>query len=491
MGVPNPDPAARSEADPRPSDTEPADSGRTSDVEPSLAGQTIAGRFRLLRLLGRGGMGEVHEAEQVELGRLVAVKIMHGRAAMNRTSITRIKREARSLASLSHPNIVQVLDAGEHNGWPYIAMELLHGEDLRTRLDRDGPLPVGEAITITSQILAGLDAVHAGGVVHRDVKPENIFLTKAADGTTFVKILDFGVSKLMAIDSSAGNLTESGTIVGSPAFMAPEQAIGSAGVDARTDLYSVGALLYTMLGGRPPFVAPTIPAVLLAIVEGRSEPLTNLRPGLPTALVQLIDRAMDKERGKRFRSAAEFTAALQAVAPTGVHVAELRQRRLGRRGLLALVGVVALLAAGAVAWSRSPDGSGSRARPAPPRPAIVETPRSEPPREPRPDRPPTPAPRRAKLRVQVQPARAAAAARVTLGDVVLSGLEGEVPTSDRPRALKVEAPSFVPFEMSLVVRGDVIVPVRLEPRPAGSARQGGDGDIWTGPMKIHKSDPFR
>jgi len=170
---------------------------------------------------------------------------------------------------------VQVLDAGEHNGWPYIAMELLQARTCGRGSNRDGPLPVGEAITISSQILAGLDAVHASGVVHRDVKPENIYLTKAADGSTLVKILDFGVSKLMAIDSSAGNLTESGTIVGSPAFMAPEQAIGSSGVDAAHDLYSVGALLYTMLAGRSPFVAPNIPAVLLAIVEGRFEPLGN------------------------------------------------------------------------------------------------------------------------------------------------------------------------------------------------------------------------
>jgi serine/threonine-protein kinase len=485
MGAPIPDPAARTEADARPGDAKAAEPRGSDAPAPSMAGQTIAGRFRLVRLIGRGGMGEVHEAEHIELARRVAVKIMHARAAMNRTSITRIKREARSLAALSHPNVVQVLDAGEHEGWPYIAMELLHGEDLRTRLDREGPLPVGEAIAITSQILAGLDAVHAAGVVHRDVKPENIFLTKAPDGTTFVKILDFGVSKLMAIDSSAGNLTESGTIVGSPAFMAPEQAIGSAGVDARTDLYSVGALLYTMLAGRAPFAAPNIPAVLLAIVEGRSEPLANVRPGLPTALLQLIERAMDKERGKRFKGAAEFSAALQAVAPTGVLVAEVRRRGLSRFFPHLAVGAVLVAVLGGFAATRQGGhGAGQRLAKRPQERAMVVEPEPEvaPPSKKAPQ-----APRRAHLRVDIHPPRAAASARVSLDGRLLAGTDVEVPASDAPSELRVEADGFASFEVSLpAVRGEVNVPVRL--RPLG-AKQGVDG-VWR-PMGIEKTGPFR
>ncbi len=490
MAAPIPDPAARTEADVRPGEASGPEVRGSDAPAPALAGQTIAGRFRLVRLIGRGGMGEVHEAEHTELARRVAVKILHGRAATNRSSMTRIKREARSLASLSHPNVVQVLDAGEHEGWPYIAMELLHGEDLRMRLDRDGPLPVGEAITITSQILAGLDAVHAAGVVHRDVKPENIFLTKAADGTTFVKILDFGVSKLMAIDSSAGNLTESGTIVGSPAFMAPEQAIGSSGVDARTDLYSVGALLYTMLAGRAPFAAPNIPAVLLAIVEGRSEPLANLRPGLPTALLQLIDKAMDKERGKRFRSAAEFSAALQAVAPTGVMVAEVRRRGVRRYLPHLAVAAVLIAALGGFAAARGGDPAPSRGR-AGSHPAKRTTARAtivQPERgvEPPPAKAPA-APPRAHLRVDIQPARAAAGARLTLGGRALTGPDVQVEVSDAPSTLRIEADGFAPYEVSLpAVRGEVIVPVQLH--RLGTKQAG--PDVWR-PMGIEKNGPLR
>jgi serine/threonine-protein kinase len=486
MGAP--DPAARTEPGGPAVDEASGERPRASDVPaPALAGQTIAGRFRLVRLIGRGGMGEVHEAEHIELGRRVAVKIMHGRAATNRTSMTRLKREARSLASLAHPNIVQVLDAGEHEGWPYIAMELLQGEDLRTRLDREGPMPVGETITITSQILAGLDAVHAGGVVHRDVKPENIFLTKAADGSTFVKILDFGVSKLMEIDSSAGNLTESGTIVGSPAFMAPEQAIGSAGVDARTDLYSVGALLYTMLAGRAPFAAPNIPAVLLAIVEGRCEPLGNLRPGLPTALIDLVAKAMDKERGKRFKTASEFATALQTVAPTGVHVAEVRPRGLGTK--LPYIAIAAGLAV-AVGWfalsatteptSIERDRSAERRSRPPPRekaPAPAKVPPAPPAKQAA-----TPAARTARLQLLVTPARAATAARATLGGRALAGLDVEVPLSETPRVLRVEADGFAPFETELSIREDTRVEVALRGR--GGKRQ--DGELWR-PMGIEKN----
>ncbi|MBI2896472.1 MAG: serine/threonine protein kinase [Deltaproteobacteria bacterium] len=462
------------------------DPAQEPEVSRGLEGQLIGGRFRLGRLLGRGGMGEVREAEHVELGRRVAVKIMHGRAAQNRSSVTRLKREARSLASISHPNIVEVLDAGEHDGSPYLVMELLEGEDLRTRIDRVGQIPVGEAIAIASQVLAGLDAVHAGGIIHRDVKPENVFLTPQPDGSLFVKLLDFGVSKLMEIDSSAGNLTESGTIVGSPAFMAPEQAIGSAGIDARTDLYSVGAVLYTMLGGRPPFIAPNIPAVLLAIVEGKAEPLASLRPALPPGLVQVVERAMEKERGKRFRSAGEFAEALVPFAPTATIAVAARSRRLRRVAPRVLLGGAVLAAMVIfVSGRRAPAPRAAPSRR--PHEAAVVDETLAPPRPPALARRTSASPARARLRVEVRPARAAAAATVEIDGETATGGLTSLEVSKRAHHVEVRAAGYVPRELSVVVERDVVVPIVLEPE---GARPRGEPDTYRGPLKLVKERPF-
>ncbi|MCB9614395.1 MAG: serine/threonine protein kinase [Sandaracinus sp.] len=268
-----------------------------------LLGVELEQTYRLADELGRGGMGTLYLARHRRLRRDVAVKVIHAAFATHELALARFFREAEALARVRSPHVVQVLDALKvPDGRPALVVEHLEGEDLQARLNRDGRMGVDEALALAVELCRGLAAAHAVGVVHRDLKPSNVFLDERAG---VAKLIDFGVAHL---DGDAA-LTRTGTVVGTPAYMAPEQVRGSAGVDGRADVYGVGAVLYRCLTGRAPYEGSTPTAVLSKVLEGPPEPPRALAPELPAEAETLVMRAMARDPETRFRSADELAEA--------------------------------------------------------------------------------------------------------------------------------------------------------------------------------------
>ena len=265
------------------------------------------GGFEVLDLLGRGGMGSVYKARQVSLGRLVALKVISGRLAADERFLVRFEREARAAAAVHHPSIVAVYSVGEDNGRHYIAMELVAGESLGALVHREGPLPQERALGLMKQTAAALAAAHEAGIVHRDIKPSNILL--AADGSA--KVADFGLAKRILIDVK---VTVTGTTVGTPLYMAPEAA-GAKPLDARADLYSLGATFYHVLAGRPPFEGRTPVEVIVKHATEEAQSLAAVAPHLDTRLCRIIDRLLRKEPSERYPSARALLDELSALGP--------------------------------------------------------------------------------------------------------------------------------------------------------------------------------
>ena len=267
-------------------------------------GETI-GDYTLLREIGRGGMSVVYEARDGRDGLPVALKLLALPTAFTpeqqRDLIARFGREARAVARLSHPAIIAIRDVGEQDGQHFLVMEHLAGQTLRQRLE-SGPLTPSEAAPILSQVAEAVDAVHAAGVVHRDIKPSNVMLLP--DGTA--KLLDFGVAR----QSDDTTITSTGAIVGSPAYMAPEQVRGESGTPA-TDLWALGVLLYEMLTGRPPFPGNSIPSVLYQVTHEAPAPMTEL----PPSVQRVLRRALEKEPQRRYPTARALADALRAAVP--------------------------------------------------------------------------------------------------------------------------------------------------------------------------------
>ena len=254
-------------------------------------------------------MGEVYEALQENLGKRVALKLLHAPLAQHAALITRFKREAEAAAKLGHPNIVEVFDFGvSDDGTPYLVMELLAGESLGHALATQGRLPQARVAFIVSQVLAALGVAHRAHFVHRDLKPDNIFLTSMSGVNDIVKLLDFGIAKFTD-EAADAKLTNTGAVMGTPQYMSPEQARGRV-VDARTDLYAMGVVMYEALTGRPPFAAENYNAILFAILEDTPVALASIRPDLDPALVAVIERAMARKPEDRFADAESMRSAL-------------------------------------------------------------------------------------------------------------------------------------------------------------------------------------
>jgi eukaryotic-like serine/threonine-protein kinase len=274
------------------------------NLDSAMVGTSV-GRYRLDELLSRGGMGEVWRAFDTTLGRPVAVKLLRA-GLTDAADKKRFVREARSAAQLSHPNVVAIFDVGEWLGASYLVMELLEGHTLAEELADNGPLPIADVRDLGAQAAAGLMAAHAAGVVHRDVKPSNLVRTR--EGT--LKVVDFGIARVL--DEASTRLTRTGTIVGTAAYIAPEQARGT-DADARTDLYALGCVLYQLLAGRTPFVGgPT--EVMYAHLYTEPEPVTRLRPDVPADLESLIFSLLAKDPANRPADAATVRAALAGAA---------------------------------------------------------------------------------------------------------------------------------------------------------------------------------
>ena len=285
----------------------------------ALVGTTVAGKYRVDRMIGRGGMGAVFQAANLAIGKRVALKFLDHEAARNGEACQRFQREAEAAGMAESAHIVQIFDSGvTDSGLPFLVMELLTGEDLRARLRREGRLSVPSALRIVSQVLRALLCAHEAGIVHRDLKPDNVFLCARDDDPSFVKIVDFGISK-DARARAADTLTRRGTVLGTAFYMSPEQAQSFADIDGRTDLFSVGAILFEMLTGKPPHVAPTYEAVLIAICTHDAADVRTLAPEVPPAVAALVKRALERERERRFQSAREFSTAVSALEGTLAH----------------------------------------------------------------------------------------------------------------------------------------------------------------------------
>jgi serine/threonine protein kinase len=282
----------------------------------------VVGKYRLLAQLGEGGMGTVYRAEHVVLGSPAAVKILLPQFTQDPVVVDRFFQEARAASAIRHAGIVEVFDFGRlPTDQAYIAMELLRGEELSTFLGRRGALDASLAVQIAMQMLAALNATHLVGVIHRDLKPDNVFLVPdpGAPGAIRVKILDFGIAKLTgrALAGQPGRPRTKNLILGTPAYMAPEQCRGATELDARADLYAVGCLLFELLTGRPPFVAAGDGEVMAMHIYEPPPRLSNLAPHLPVELDALIARLLTKDPADRIPSAAYALATLERapVAP--------------------------------------------------------------------------------------------------------------------------------------------------------------------------------
>jgi serine/threonine-protein kinase len=273
-----------------------------------LTGQTLGGAYRILELLDEGGMGKLYRAEHVRLKRPIAVKVLASHLAHNEGALKRFNREAEIVSQLHHPHIVHILDFDQTElGAPYIVMELLQGESLARRLDRERMLPLSDVVQIVSQIAGALQIAHQTGVVHRDLKPDNVFLIAMEDAQIFVKLLDFGISKSTNI---ASRVTREFDVLGTPDYMAPEQAISTAKADHRADQFALASMTYEMLTGNMPFVAETVPALLHKVVNENPAPPSYYARGLPKDIDAIVLRAMAKLPDARYPHIQDFALAL-------------------------------------------------------------------------------------------------------------------------------------------------------------------------------------
>ena len=310
-----------------------------SDPTDPFVGFTLAGKYEIRRVVADGGMGRVYEARQLEGQKRVAVKILHADIAEDPVHLERFKREAETSRLLEHSNIVDVFDFAEQKPAPgrkdgawFLVMEYLDGDELRAVINRDKTLPMPRVIRMISQAAIGLDGAHARGLVHRDLKPDNLFLVRTRDGDT-VKLLDFGSVKFTKGQDKGQKLTMMGTTIGSPFYMSPEQAKGVPDLDQRADVWAIGAIVYECAVGKVPFTAPNGPQILFKILGEEPMPPSFANDAAPPELDDFMVKALAKKREQRYQSCGALADALgQAFGLTGTHLdwAATRARRRSR-----------------------------------------------------------------------------------------------------------------------------------------------------------------
>jgi serine/threonine protein kinase len=282
-------------------------------------GTIVAGKLRVVRELGVGGMGTVYEVEHELTRHRRALKILHSRAAQEPNAVARFLREASAAARIGNPHIAETFDAGRlETGEPYLLMELLEGETLDQRLQRHGPIDPPELADFIQQACDGVQAAHDVGIVHRDLKPENLFVT-TRDGAPFVKILDFGISKFDSVRTGSLGVTTEGVLIGTPYYMPPEQVRGEMTIDAKADVYALGIILYECAAGARPYEANTVEHLAVLIHEGKAMPLGERNPSLPPAFCATVHKAMAVDRDQRYPSARELAEALGPARAASAH----------------------------------------------------------------------------------------------------------------------------------------------------------------------------
>ena len=281
-------------------------------------GDLLAGKYRIDKILGAGGMGVVVAAQHIHLDEWVAIKMLLPDMLGNGEAVTRFAREARAAVKIKSEHVARVTDVGTlENGAPYMVMEYLQGDDLSGWLKRWGPLPIEQAVEFVLQACEAIAEAHALGIVHRDLKPSNLFVIRRPDGALSVKVLDFGISKMKGGSSSVSDvsITKTSAMMGSPLYMSPEQMHSSKDVDSRSDIWALGIILYELISGDSPFLADTMQEVVARIVSSPPPPLTTRRPDAPSGLEAVILRCIDKDRTKRFATVGELATALMPFAP--------------------------------------------------------------------------------------------------------------------------------------------------------------------------------
>ncbi|MFK7998325.1 MAG: serine/threonine-protein kinase [Polyangiales bacterium] len=305
------------------------------NVQDPLIGTLLADRYRITRLAGEGGMGRVYLGLHEGIGKRVAIKVLLPEMTEHPGLVERFEQEARAATACGSEHIIDVFDMGRlDDNTPYMVMEFLEGEDLGELLEREGAQPIGRVARIMQQACDGLEVAHAAGIVHRDLKPENIYLLQRKKKADFVKILDFGISKIT--EHAAGfnkHLTQTGVTVGTPLYMSPEQAQGLKSMDHRTDIYSLGVILHEALTGSPPFDADSFALLIVKIVTGDTPDIRLRRPDIPDGLARIISRCLDKSPELRFSSAEELGRALGEYATLDAppQLLEARGERLTMR----------------------------------------------------------------------------------------------------------------------------------------------------------------
>ena len=303
----------------------------------------LAGKYRLSRVIGQGGMGVVVAATHTQLDERVAIKLLLPEALQNAETVARFQREARAAVRIKSEHVARVIDVGNVDhaaaqlqaelgvplapGAPFMVMEYLEGQDLSGVLRATGPLSVNDAIVYLAQAIEAIAEAHSLGIIHRDLKPSNLFLTRRPDGTPLVKVLDFGISKANGPNMTDGAMTTTSAVLGSPMYMAPEQMIASREVDGRTDVWSLGVVLYQLLTGRGPFNGTTMTELCARILQEPHAPVRATRPDVPFELEAVVGRCLEKDRVRRFASVADLA---EAIAPFGGQSAAMSAERARR-----------------------------------------------------------------------------------------------------------------------------------------------------------------
>ncbi len=324
-----------------------------------MVGEVLSGRYELEELIGAGGMSSVYRAHDQLLDRKVALKVLHQQYTGDEEYVERFRREARSVATLSHPNIVTVIDRGEHGDRQFIVFEYVEGENLKRLIERRGPAPVSTALELAMQIARGLSFAHQQGLIHRDVKPQNVLM----NGDGQAKVTDFGIAR--SLDVKHG-MTQTGTVLGTSDYIAPEQAQGQR-VDEHTDVYSLGVVLYEMLLNEVPFPGENFVAVAMRHINEEPPSIRDKRPDVPVRVEAAVHRAMAKDPEARFQTMAEFCAELEAclaeeqgtqgtqvIAPAPPPRRPARARRRGMSPWPLILVLLALIAIGGAVACTSP-----------------------------------------------------------------------------------------------------------------------------------------